>query len=104
MQVRDPEVWYIRSELPNVIVFFTGLAVLLVGLSFDWTHLLTTVRFPAGELSNPWVRADLAMLRGVCVLIATALILSRIVLWRCPQVVAGVSYKMEVFISIAAKL
>src|SRR5438132_4589501 len=103
MQVRDPEVWYIRSELPNVIVFFTGLAVLLVGLSFDWTHLLTTVRFPAGELSNPWVRADLATLRGVCVLIATVLIISRIVLWRYSQVVAGLSHRIEVFISTAAQ-
>ena len=72
MQFREPQAWPGRLGPLNIAVFLTGTALLLVGLSFDWVHLLKIVRFPAGELNNPWVRADLATLRGVCITIAIA--------------------------------
>ncbi len=102
LRVREPQGWYVRLGLPNILVFFTGIVLLLVGLSFDWIHLLTIVRFPTGEMNNPWVRADLATLRAVCILVATVLIISRVVLWRFPQVVVGVSDRIEIFVSTAA--
>jgi Dolichyl-phosphate-mannose-protein mannosyltransferase len=104
MQAREPEIWYVRLGPPNIVVFFTGITLLLVGLSFDWAHLLTIVRFPTGELNNRWMRADLATLRCVCVVIATVLIISRIVVWRYPQLVTSLSNQTEVFISTAARM
>ena len=102
MKIREPQAWPARLGPLNIAVFLTGTALLLVGLSFDWVHLLKIVRFPAGELNNPWVRADLATLRGVCVVIATFFIISSTVVWRSPQVIAALSNKIEIFIATAA--
>src|SRR5262245_51501051 len=102
MQVRQPEALYVWLQIPNILIFCIGIALMVLGLSFDWAHLLTIVRFPPGELNNPWVRADLATLRGVCVVIATGLIISGIFLSKYPHVVAGVANKIDDFISTAA--
>jgi hypothetical protein len=79
----------------NLILVPTGVALLLIGLCVDWVDLLRRIGFPAGELSNRWVRADLATLRGVCVLIASVLVASRIVLFRYPHIVAGLSRTLD---------
>jgi uncharacterized membrane protein len=100
LRVREPQ--YVRLGLLDSAVFLAGIALFVVGLSFDPSHFLTMVRLPTGELNNPWVRADLATLRAVCVLIATGLIISRVFLWRYSQVVAGLANQIDVFISSAA--
>ena len=85
-----------------MVALISAIVVLVVGVCFDWAHLLPSLGFPSGELSNPWVRTDLAMLRRVCILIATALIASRLVLWRYPEVVARISDKTDIMMSTAA--
>src|SRR5215471_2658928 len=94
---------YFHLRPPNILICCVGIALLLIGLSLDWAHLLTIVRFPTGELNNPWVRADLATLRGVCVVVATALILSRITLWRHHHVVANLANKIDVLSATAGQ-
>ena len=84
------------------MVLISAIVVLVVGVCFDWAHLFPSLGFPSGELSNPWVRTDLAMLRRICVLSATALIASRVVLWRYPEVVARISDKTDIMMSTAA--
>ena len=90
VQVRQPETRSDHLGPPNIVFLLAGTALLLVGLSFDWAHLLTLVRFPTGELNNRWVRTDLATLRAISVLVATVLIVSRIFLWRFPRAGCGV--------------
>ena len=97
-----PGVWYVRLGLLSMVALILAIVVLVVGVCFDWAHLLPSLGFPSGELSNPWVRTDLAMLRRVCILIATALIASRLVLWRYPEVVARISDKTDIMMSTAA--
>ena len=104
MQVREPPVGHFRLGPLNIVILLAGIALLLVGLSFDWVHILRAIRFPAGELNNPWVRTDLTTLRYLCVLIGAVLIISRIVLWGYPNVVADLANKIEVSISTAAQL
>ena len=77
----------VPSQIASVLLV-TGLLFLFVGLYFNWIRLLASVGFPARELSNPWIRADLGVVRGVCVLLGGLLVLSRIALWRYPQAVA----------------
>jgi len=62
------------------MVFFVGLVLLLIGIGFDWADLLPKIGLPVRELSNPWVVADLGTLRTTCVIFATVLIVSAVVL------------------------
>ena len=83
-------------EMRKIIILCVGLALLSVAVCFDWADLLPSSGLPAHELSNPGVRADLATLRGVCVIFATGLIISVIVLWKYPGFAAGLADKFEV--------
>jgi Dolichyl-phosphate-mannose-protein mannosyltransferase len=93
-----------RTGRLNLILWPLGIALLLVGLYFDWADLLTRIGFPGGELSNRWVRVDLTTLRCVCVVSASALLASRIVLSRYPHIVARFSQRMDAFAQLAAPL
>jgi Dolichyl-phosphate-mannose-protein mannosyltransferase len=104
MELRESEVWYVRLGLVNIIVFLIGIALLALSLYFDGVHLLRIVGFPADKLYHPRVQGDLAILQGLGVLIATLLMISRIILWRYPHVVRSSSEKIEAFISAAAQL
>ena len=104
MQVRQPETRYVHLGPRNIVLLLGGAVLLVVGLSFDWSHMLTLARFPTGELNNRWVRTDLATLRAISILVATVLIISRIFLWRFPRVVAGWGDKVETLISTAAQV
>jgi len=73
-----------------------------LGISFDWVHLLAIVDFPKGELSNPWVRADLATLRRTCILLATVVIIATTAVWKCPTVIDALCGKIGTLRSAAA--
>jgi len=96
MQARAAEALCIRVKIPNIPVLAGGIVLLLGGVYFNWVELLPKIGFPLRELSNPWVRADLAMLRGVWIVFATALITSRLVLWKYPDLVGVVAEKLGV--------
>src|SRR5262245_46213534 len=87
----------------NMVLLVTGAALLLVGICFDWTDLFARIGLPAGELSNRWLLADLATLRVVCIVLAAALVFSRIVLWRAPDAVASLSRTVDAIRPAAAE-
>jgi len=99
MDAAKQQVDFIRRRLLSIIVFLIGITFLPVSLYFDAVYLFRLMGLPTGELFNPWVRADLTTLRAVSVLTASLLIISMVVLWRYPEVVAGFSGKIEVFLS-----
>src|SRR5262245_7624414 len=104
VQVRQSATRYVHVGPPNIVLLLGGTVLLMVGLSFDWSQMLMLARFPTGELNNRWVLTDLAILRWVSVLVATLLIVSGILLWRFPQVVAGWGDKVETLIATSAQL
>ena len=104
MQLREPKVWYARLGLLNSTIFLGGIAILAVSHYTAWTYLLGTVGFPTDQLHSPRVQGEIAILRGLGVVIATLLILSRIILWRYPYGGRSFSKKIEAFISAAAQL
>jgi hypothetical protein len=91
----EPDLWDTSLKLLNIAGFCAGIALLLAGLSFSQTDLLIDVGFPVRELSNPWIRGELATLRIACIVIAMLLIGSRIILWRYPQAVATFTNKVD---------
>jgi len=104
IQVREQEARYGRLVLPTTLVFSVAIAFLLVALAYEWADLLVKVGFPVRELSNPWLRSELATVRVECILIATALIISRIVLWRCPHRVEAFAKKIDAFALEASRV
>src|SRR5262245_49465227 len=78
----------------NILLLATGAALLLVGICFDWADLCARLGLTAGELSNPWLRDDLATLRVVCIVLAAVLVVSRILFWRTPDTLARFSRRV----------
>jgi hypothetical protein len=83
------------SGAVGIVAVGTGLVLLLIGLFLDWGAVLTRLGFPAHELANAWVRADLRVVRLVCCLVGGLLAFSGIVLWRFPRAVAGFASRLE---------
>ncbi len=71
-----------------------GLALVVWGVFVDWIAILRALGFPAHELSNPWVRGDLRVIRGTCVLIGVLLVVSRLALSR-PRAVEWLASRLN---------
>ena len=54
------------SDVLPFVALGAGLGLLVIAFYFDWIALLGAVGFPRHELSNPWVRGDIGVVRGVC--------------------------------------
>lgn len=85
----------ISSPAIGLAAVAAGIALLLIGLYFDWVTLLGRLGFPAHELSNPWLRADLGVVRGACSLLGGLLVVCGIALSRFPRVVTSFARQME---------
>jgi Dolichyl-phosphate-mannose-protein mannosyltransferase len=103
MQCSDRQAWYSRLRLARIIAFIAALGLVVVGIYSDWTDLFLRIGFPVGELSNPWVHADLALIRILCVLIGAALTASSFILWRYPKIVANMSDQIHAFMATGAQ-
>jgi len=97
MQVHEPKVGCPSLGLPMTSFVLTGVAVLVLGAWCDWADLLPKIGLPVRELLNPWIRADLAALRVVCMIVATALLISNVILWKYPQVVDRLANRIAAF-------
>ena len=71
-----------------------GVALLLFGVFVDWIALLAAFGFPAHELSNRWVLADLRVIRGTCVLLGALLVAARVALSR-PQAIDRFAARLD---------
>jgi hypothetical protein len=71
----------------GLVLFAAGMGLMLVAMFLDWNAVLASLGFPAHELSNPWVRADIGVVRSVTLLLGALLVLSRILLWRSPTLI-----------------
>ena len=92
-----------RSKRVDLLALALGAALLAAALSFDWVHLLSIVRFPAGEMNNRWVRVDLITLRALCAVAGTLIVLSAVTLRTRPEVFAGWSRRLESLRAAAAR-
>jgi hypothetical protein len=72
----------------DVALFIGALGLAALGLLINWDVLVRSAHLPPTALSNPWVRADLTTLRVVCVVTATLLAASRIVVAGFPRLAA----------------
>src|SRR5215467_12032086 len=82
----------------HIIALCVGIVLLSVGV-VDWADLLPKIGLPARELSNPWIIADLRTLRGACVIFATGLVFSTIILWNAPDAITKLADKVEISLS-----
>jgi len=90
-----------RTRQVGVAFLAAGIALLLFGVFVDWIAILAALGFPGHELSNPWVRADLRVIRGTCVLIGALLVASRIALAR-PHAVDRLAARLDAVCTTAA--
>jgi uncharacterized membrane protein len=81
--------------LQTIMVFSVAIAFLLVGIAYEWADLLVKVGIPVRELFNPWLRTELVTFRVECIMISTGLIISSIILWRCPHRVKAFAEKID---------
>jgi Dolichyl-phosphate-mannose-protein mannosyltransferase len=86
-----------------VLICAPATLLVIAAVSFDWVHLLALIRFPAGELTNQWVRVDLATLQALCALMGVLVILSRVVLWKYPEALDALSGKLDALRVSAAR-
>jgi len=93
-----------RLGLLNIAIFIGGIVILTVSLYPDWTPLLRTVGFPADKLYSPRVQGDLAMLRVWGVVVASLVMLSRLILWAYPYSVQTIHKRIEGFIASASQM
>lgn len=77
------------------IAVLGGGAVVLVAALFNPVEFLARTGFPARELSNPWLRAEIVTLQVVGILTGILLIASRIVFNRRPQAVVRLSDRID---------
>ena len=92
---------YCGSARLHLALALFGAALLLCGLLVDWAVLLRVVGFPAGELSKPWVREDLRIVRATCAVFGALLVGSRILLWGYRRHSASVAERIHAFASDA---
>jgi hypothetical protein len=81
------------GRVSGYAMLIAGVTLLVLGLSIDLITVLATLGFPPHELSNPWVRADLGVIRGTGVLIGALLVVSQFALWR-PRAVERLSARL----------
>ena len=84
----------LRQRIDWLLLIGAG-AVLLLPLWLSPTGLLARVGFPAHELSNPWLRAEVVTLQAVGVLAAVLVIAATILLSRHPQTVARLAAAID---------
>lgn len=94
IQLRQQEARY-GQVLQTIMVFSVAIVFLVVGLTYEWADLLIKVGIPVRELSNPWLRTELVTFRVECTTIATAIIISSIILWRRPHRVKAFARKID---------
>ena len=103
MQVPGSHSLYVRLRPISFVVFLMGIALLLVGFFLDWIRLLTLVHFPINELNNPWVKADIGIIRAMCFLMGTFASITPVLIWRYPALLRSFSEKLEDAIQAAAR-
>jgi hypothetical protein len=88
----------------NLLLFGAGIALLLLGLFGDPVEMLKGVGFPASKLYGERGQADLAILRSLNLVVAAALVISSLLLWKDPEIVAKIAAATKGFASAAAGL
>ncbi len=91
-----------RTRQAALALLVLGAALFLIGVFFDWIGLLAALGFPAHELSNPWVRGDLGVIRRTCVLIGALLVVLQLAFWR-PHAVARLIARRDAVFAAAAR-
>jgi hypothetical protein len=84
-------------------ISLAGVSMLTAGLFLDWLALLRFSGFPARELSNSWVQADVDVVRRTAVLLGALVVGSQAVLWRYPRAVAHAATGAEALATTASR-
>ena len=86
----------------NVVLFISGLILLLFGVFADPVDILKAVGFPANKLGGERGQTDLAILHRLTLAIAFLLLALQIILWKNPNAVSKLAAATKAFTSAAA--
>jgi hypothetical protein len=79
------------SGTARLALVAAGAILAALGVFLDPSALLAAAGFPSRELTNPWVLADLAVVRGTSTLLGGLIVVSQLALWRFPDALTRVA-------------